>query len=50
MTQQAKTNDVVIALTVEVLITQCAFLLKTQGLMEVDGALVKRQRLAANFV
>lgn len=40
----------VIALTVKMLITQCAFLLKTQGLMEVDGAIVIHQRLATNFV
>lgn len=50
MTQQTETNDMVIALTVKMLITQRAFLLKTQGLMEVDGALVKSQRLTTNFV
>ena len=50
MTQQTETNDMVITLTVKVLISQCAFLLKTEGLMKVDRALIKRQRLSTNFV
>ena len=50
MTQQAKTNDVVITLTVKALIAQSPFLLETQGLMEADGALVVRYRLTTNFV
>lgn len=50
MAQQAKADDMVIALAIEVLVTQDAFLLETEGLMELDGALVIRQRLAIDFV
>lgn len=39
-----------IALAIEVLVTQDAFLLETKGLMKLDGALVVRQCLAINFV
>ena len=50
MANQAKADDMVIALAIEVLVAQDAFLLKTQGLMKLDGALVVRQRLTIDFV
>ena len=40
----------VISLAIEVLVTQDAFLLETEGLMKLDGARVVRQRLAINFM
>lgn len=40
----------VIANTIKVLLTQEAFLLKTKGLMHLDGALVISQSLAIDFM